>query len=206
MRVKIANWSGAVVMLLAGALLSACANVPNVQTDVDPQADFGQYQSYAFFESAGKDSKAKYATLTGKRMEDAIAHRMEARGYKLDIHHPDLLINYHMQTRDKQVVRPDMRYGASYGYYGYRNGMYVGWPGYAEPSYVDSYTEGTVSVDIVDRRTNQMVWSGTVSGRVSQADLANPDQHIEQAIGAIFAKYPYHAGDPAPVYAVQPQQ
>ncbi len=179
----------AIVGILVG-MLAACSTGPRVYTDVDPVADFGQYQSFAFFESAGKSTE-KYGTLMGQRLEDAISSALEARGYQVDTRHPDILVNYHIEEIEKQRVQPTTFHG---GYYGYRNGMYVGWPGYVEPGYVDTYTEGTITIDLVDRRADQMIWEGTAVGRVTN-DMRNaPDQSVRNAIAAIFGKYPYVAG------------
>lgn len=181
-------------LALVGAMalvLSACASGPRVYTDADPTADFGQFQTYAFLEAAGKNAEAQYQTLSGQRVEDAIALAMQARGYKLDIEQPDLLINFHLKTEEKTRSSPPVYVG---GYYGYRSGMYVGWPGYIEPGYVDSYTEGTLTVDLVNRRSNQMVWEGTAVARVTSAVREAPNETVRGAVASIFAQYPYRAG------------
>jgi predicted small secreted protein len=201
MRTRIVKWSGIVLTVWGGTLLSACATAPNVQTNVSPNADFGQYKTYAFVEGVGQDIKAEYNISTRKSMEDAIAREFGTRGYERDIGNPDLLIDYHLKTQDKEVMHSGMYVG---GYSGFYNGTYMGSPSYVEPPYVDKYTEGTISVDVIDRRTNQVSWSGKLISRVSGRNPAHPDQWIEQTIGAIFAKYPYRAGNATPVYDVNP--
>jgi len=180
----------AVAGLLAG-MLAACASGPRVYTDVDPAADFGQFQTFAFIESAGKDTEARYQTLSGQRIEDAISAALEARGYRVDIRNPDILINFHLKTEEKTRTAPPVYVG---GYYGYRSGMYVGWPGYVEPGYVDTYTEGTLTVDMVNRVTRQMVWEGTAVARVTSSVREAPNETVRSAVASIFAKYPFVAG------------
>lgn len=177
-------------------LLSACAQGPRVYTDADPAADFAQFRTFAFIDTAGKNVDAQYQTLSGQRLEDAITAALEARGYEVDIHHPDLLVNFNLYTAEKTRTSPPVYYG---GYYGYRSGMYVGWPGYVTPGHVDNYTEGTLTVDLVDRRSNQMVWEGTAIARVTSAARKNPDEALRNAVAAIFAQYPYVAGSNMPL-------
>ncbi len=187
-----------VKLALVGAMamaLSACANGPRVYTDADPATDFGQFRTFAFVEGAGKDAEARYQTLSGQRIEDAINLAMVSRGYQLDIHTPDLLINFHLKTQEKTRSSPPVYVG---GYYGYRSGMYVGWPGYVEPGYVDSYTEGTLTIDLVNRQTEQMVWEGTAVSRVTSAVREAPNETVRAAVASIFAKYPYVAGSSVP--------
>jgi hypothetical protein len=184
-----------VLVAMMAMALSACATGPRVYTDADPAADFGQFTTFAFVEGAGKDTEAQYQTLSGQRIEDAINQAMVSRGYQLDIHAPDLLINFHLNTAEKTRSSPPVRVG---GYYGYRSGVYVGWPGYVEPGYVDNYTEGTLSIDLVDRRTRQMVWEGTAVSRVTSSLREAPNETVRAAVASIFAQYPYMAGNSAP--------
>ena len=189
-----------VLVTMMAMALSACASGPRIYTDADPTADFGQFQTFAFVEGAGKDAEAQYKTLSGQRIEDAINQAMVSRGYALDIHNPDLLINFHLKTKEKTRSSPPVYMG---GYYGYRSGMYVGWPGYVEPGYVDSYTEGTLNIDLVNRRTRQMVWEGTAVARVTSAVRDAPNETVRNAVASIFAQYPYRAGSNAMVPVAQ---
>ncbi|WP_287443345.1 DUF4136 domain-containing protein [Thalassospira sp.] len=184
-----------VLVAMMATVLAACATGPRIYTDADPAADFGRYQTFAFVEGAGKNAEAQYQTLSGQRIEDAINTAMVSRGYQLDIHNPDLLINFHLKTEEKTRSSPPVYMG---GYYGYRSGMYVGWPGYVEPGYVDSYTEGTLSIDLVDRQTRQMVWEGTAVSRVTSSLREAPNETVRAAVASIFAQYPYVAGNSAP--------
>ncbi|WP_102784066.1 DUF4136 domain-containing protein [Thalassospira sp. GB04J01] len=189
----------AIAGLLVG-MLAACASGPKVYIDADPAADFSRYQSFAFFEGAGKSAEEKYTTLSGQRIEDAISTALEARGYRVDINNPDFLVNFHLKTEEKTQTSPPVYMG---GYYGYRGGMYVGWPGYTEPGYTSTYTEGTLSIDFVDRRTNQMIWEGTSVGRVTSSIRDAPNEAVRTAVASIFAKYPYVAGSSVPVAPTQ---
>lgn len=189
----------AIAGILLG-MLAACASGPRVYTDADPATDFGSYQTFAFFETAGKQAEEQYTTLSGQRIEDAISAALEARGYRVDINNPDFLVNFHLKTEEKKQSTPPVYMG---GYYGYRGGMYVGWPGYVEPGYTSSYTQGTLSVDFVDRQSNQMIWEGTAVGRVTSSVREAPNESVRSAVASIFAKYPYVAGSSAPVPLAQ---
>ena len=190
-----------VIVGVMALMLSACAaSGPRIYTDVDPAADFSQFRTFAFMEEAGKNAEAQYQTLSGQRIEDAISTALEARGYRVDIHNPDILINFHLKTQEKTRSSPPVYVG---GYYGYRSGMYVGWPGYVEPGYVDTYTEGTLTVDMVNRRTNQMVWEGTAVARVTSSVREAPNETVRNAVASIFAQYPYVAGSGVAIQLAQ---
>jgi hypothetical protein len=79
-------------------------------------------------------------------------------------------------------------------YYGYRSGFYGGWPGYGWGDDVYQYTEGTLSVDLVDARRRQLVWEGVAVGEVQNPDSAGSQQNVDKVVAEIFAKYPFRAG------------
>ncbi|NUO87105.1 MAG: DUF4136 domain-containing protein, partial [Cupriavidus sp.] len=80
------------------------------------------------------------------------------------------------------------------GYYGYRGGLYAPWPGYGFYNDVYRYTEGTVNIDLVDRRQMKLVWEGVAVGSVDTSDKASAQQRIDRTVAQIFAKYPFRAG------------
>ncbi|MCC5867636.1 MAG: DUF4136 domain-containing protein, partial [Gammaproteobacteria bacterium] len=48
-------------------------------------------------------------------------------------------------------------------------------------------------IDLVDRARKQLVWEGVATGRVTSAALDDPRTAINEAVAAIFARYPYTA-------------
>jgi hypothetical protein len=76
------------------------------------------------------------------------------------------------------------------GYYGYRGGMYGAWGGYPYDVDTVDYREGTLSIDLVDARKNQLVWQGVAEGRVSDEVRQNPGPAIDAVIAEIFRNFP----------------
>jgi hypothetical protein len=57
---------------------------------------------------------------------------------------------------------------------------------------VETYTDGTVVVNLIDAKTKQVVWQGEVAD-VVDIPVDNPvraTQQIDQAVSKMFAKYP----------------
>ena len=120
----------AAALALAATLLTAgCASnrAPPTRVDYDNKADFSVYRTYGFPKETGTD-RGGYSTLVTSYFKSSVATAMEARGYKYSAENPDLLVNFFMNTRDRTEVRPNV--GVGYGYYGYRDGLYGGWPMY----------------------------------------------------------------------------
>jgi hypothetical protein len=184
-----------ILVLAAGA--GGCAT-DNIRSDYDPSADFSQYETFNFFPDAGPE-QTNYQSFFSKYMIAAITREMQARGYTLS-EDPDILINFNAILREKTDVRttPAPSYG---GYYGYRGGFYDPWMGYgyAQETSVSQYTEGTFNIDLVDARKKKLVWEAVGTGRVSQKDLEELEERVNEGVAKYFAKYPFTAGSDAPV-------
>jgi len=182
----------AAALLLA---LAGCASAPDVHTDFDRTADFAQYKTFGFANPLGTD-RGGYQSIVSQHLKTATQRELEARGMRLDLNAPQLLVNFNGQLNEKMrvdsVPTPVMTtgYGMGRGYYGYRTGMYSAWPLYADRTVVTPYTEGTLNIDVVDAARKQLVWEGVVTGTVTQKSLDNVQPALEAAVIAAFARYP----------------
>ena len=181
----------AAVLALTAALFAAgCATTsgPKTRIDYDRSADFSVYRTYGFPKETGTD-RGGYSTLVTSYLKSAMSSQMEARGYKYSEEHPDLLVNFYMNTRERTEIRPDARASVGYGYYGYRYGLYNAWPMYDEDRTV-TYKVGTLNLDIVDAEKKQLVWEGVAEGRVSEEELQNPKVAINAVVTELMRQYP----------------
>ena len=192
--------SKVVGLALIAMAASGCSS-NNIRSDYDPSADFSQYETYNFFSDAGPDD-TNYQSFFSQYMTAAISREMEARGYRKS-DDPDLLVNFNAILKDKTDVRttPAPTMGMGMGYYGYRGGFYDPWMGYgyATETHVSQYTEGTFNIDLVDARRKKLVWEAVGVGRVSQKDLDELEERVNEGVPKFFATYPFRAGSGTPV-------
>lgn len=175
----------AAVVLMA---LAACQTRPEVRTQSAPDLQIARYATYGFIDKPGTDT-AGYTTLTTRYLEQAVSREMAARGYTRS-ESPDLLINFNVATKDKVESRnsgPNV--GIGYGGWGWRRGYGYG-VGIGNYNDIRTVTEGSLTVDVVDRVRNELVWSGTAVGRLTKQAMDQPQPSIEQAVSLIFDKYP----------------
>jgi len=80
-------------------------------------------------------------------VQGAIEKKLTAKGYEQALTgEPDLLIHYHASVNQRvEVYESDSRYGYCYGD--------------CEARVVD-YEQGTLVVDVVDRKTSKVIWRG----------------------------------------------
>jgi len=174
-------------------LVSACASGPDVRADYDKAADFGKYRTYGFVTGGAQEFKS----LGQQLAQAAAAREMESRGYtKSD--NPDLVLAFKGRLEEKTDIEstPAPMYGPGWGYRGWYGAPY-GYSG-SEVS-TRRYNVGTLVMDVIDREKRQAVFRGGIEGVVSKEMLANKQAAIEQAVAHIFSKYPFVAGQSAPV-------
>jgi len=183
-------------MGVAALLAAGCASGPEVRGDFDPAADFGRFRTFGFVEQAGTDT-ADARSLTTLLLQNAAAREMEARGY-VRSDNPDLVINFQGRLEERVDIqsRPAPSMGPTWGY--------RGWPGSTwggTEVTTRRYNVGTLVVDLVDLQQRQMVFQGTAQGTVTRDMQSNREQTINDTVAQIFAKFPFVAGQSAPVKA-----
>lgn len=179
------------------ALLAACATGPRVRTDADPSANFAQYKTWDWYSPIAMEEHG-YSTWMSERVKADIERELNARGYVRAAANPDLKVNFQAAVAERTAVQTYPRSDIAW-LWNYRARSYVAVPVWYDQTEVSRYTEGTLTVDLVDARSNRLVWTGDAIGRVLARDPAQRAAQIDQSIAAIFARYPYRAGDGQPI-------
>jgi len=170
-------------------LFGCAASRPDIRIDFDRSADFSRYSTYAYVEDLGTD-RAGYSTLVTTYFRQAVDREMQARGYRYTERDPELLINFFADAREVTEIRPRHDVWVTYGYYGYRYGMYQAWPVYADGAQTVRYRVGTANVDIVDARRRQLIWEGVAEGRLTSDVIDDPRSAIHATVAELFQHYP----------------
>ena len=184
-------------LAFASLVLAGCASGPDVRADYDKSADFGTYRTFGFVAQPGTDTN-EFRSLSTQMLQNAAAREMEARGYRR-AENPDLVINFTGKLEEKTDVEsvPAPYYGPGWGYRGWYGAPYGGWGGTEVTT--RRYNVGTLVMDVVDREKRQVVFQGGVQGVVTKEMQRNREASINQAVATIFSKYPFVAGQSAPV-------
>lgn len=194
---RVGRWLLAACSLV---VLAGCVTGPRVRTDFDPEADFSRYETWAFYEPIAMEESG-YSTFITERIKSDVRREMEARGYTYDETSPDLRVNFQGVIEEKtdvySVPRTDIHY-----FYSYRARAYFAVPFWYDQTQVNQYTEGTLTIDLVDAERNRLVWTGAAIGRVRERTPQERAVAIDRAIAEIFMRYPYRAGSGQPVAPV----
>lgn len=182
--------------LLLLSALAGCAVTPDIRTDSAPGVDLRDFQTFSFYSPLSTD-RAGFHSLVSQQLMFSTRREMEVRGFQFTPNpaEADILINFHTHLAEQIRIRsvPDPWTGPSYWHH--RRGFYDPWRGHSRwPSHnrldVDQFTEGRLSVDMVDRRLNMLVWEGVASQRLTQRTLNELGPALDDAIHEMFARFP----------------
>jgi hypothetical protein len=178
------------LIFLTGMFLTGCASTPNTYSSAAPNVDFSSLKTYGFFDQISTD-KAGYQSLETNFLKVAVAQELDLRGLVYEPNNPDVEMNFYILTQEKVKSRSVPTMGG--GYYGYRGGFYDDFGyggGVAYETRIDQYTEGTLTVDMIDPKTRKLLWEGTVAGRLTKKDVQNMEATIDTAVRDVFTKFP----------------
>jgi len=184
------RWVLAATVAGLGLLLASCATRYDIRSQTALNANLTSYHTYAFMAKPGTDQDG-YKSLTTQTLERAVNREMYARGYTPAAvgSEPDLVINFNIKEKDKVQGDGPAGYGWGAGFgprwgYGYGLGLDDYYNG------IQTVTEGSLIIDVIDRVRNQVVWSGTAVGEITKKSLDHPDEALDRSVSEIFARYP----------------
>lgn len=167
------------VLLLFVVMMSSCSSV-RVASDYDQQVDFNQYKTYAFFKP-GID-KAEISDLDKKRILRAIETEMAEKGFTKS-EDPDVLVSIFTKTKENINIYQNNMMGWGYGW---------GWNPWfwgAGPNTVNTTSEGTLYIDLVDAEGKELVWQGMGTAALARK-VDRKQERINEIVEEILETYP----------------
>jgi len=164
--------------------LTGCGSVKI--SDVNKVDDFSisQYKTFNFFEiGAEGDAIGPNYRENVEYLKKAIVKEMGLKGLSVSNDEPELLVNIgivvseEVQTRETSFSNP-----ADRQYMGTRN---YSWQ--SSEVAVGKYRQGSITVDLVDRKANKMVWQGTAESVIPNKEKNVPPL-IENGMKKLFEK------------------
>jgi hypothetical protein len=170
-----------IVVTVCGLAVTGCATM-NVSSHVQNGLDFARYRTYDWGSAdtlPTGDPRLDKNPFFQDHVMGAVEKQMAARGYERASGAPDLLIHYHASINQRfDVYGVDREHG-----YCYDDDCRVR---------VVDYEAGTLVVDIVDTRTNKVIWRGWAQDSVEDVldNEARMARKINEAILRMLARLP----------------
>jgi hypothetical protein len=131
------------------------------------------------------------------RIKQAIASELAKRGLRQVETNPDFLVTTHTYVEQAERTVYDTYPGPNYAYpyaVGYRGRFlpinYGSWytPAYYSAPRTQQYREGTLVIDFIDTRTNNLVWRGSMADPVD--DPGRLGSEFSKSAKEILDKFP----------------
>tara|TARA_R110002124_G_C8974490_1_gene515730 strand:+ start:34522 stop:35094 length:573 start_codon:yes stop_codon:yes gene_type:complete len=159
-------------------VFTSCSTV-RVVSDYDKEAAFNEYNSFAFFKP-GID-KAEISDLDKKRILRAIDAELSMKGMT-KTSNPTLLVSIFTKERERVNVYQN-NFGMGWGWNPW-------WYGGAYGNTVSRSTEGSLYIDLIDAKTNQLVWQGVGTANLITDDMEKKEERINEIVKEILNEYP----------------
>ena len=175
-----------VIILLVG--ISGCSPAIRSYYDYDKQDNIGQYRSFSWQvenQNPEKGNPLYYSELNDKRIKSAVNDLLRVKGYILADKDAELMLHYHIVMEERSMLAPDP--------YGYMYGDYFMRP----RADVFNYKEGTLILDFMNAKNNNLVWRGWVVAAMEVVlyDTKDTDALIRSAVTKILQNLPERVAD-----------
>ena len=130
--------------------------------------------------------------FTDSRIRNSIDAGLTAKGFKKGGEGADLAIGYQVTSAERRSYNTvNTGWGGGYGYGGY------GWGGYGmsmgtSTTYENAWEEGSLMVGMFDRRTKNLVWTGTATAALDES--RSPEQRQQLVDDAVTKMLEASAG------------
>jgi Domain of unknown function (DUF4136) len=186
------KWLGAGVVLMF--VLASCSSTAHIEKD--DNADFSHYKTFAWIDKdgEGKTDRNKSNDLTEQKIREAVNKELEKNsGWREVKNRPDVLLSYDVLVERSVKESNNPVYSNPYSrvvynpytrryttiYYPSR---FVGYERDERP-----IKEGTVTISMIDSKTDKTVWQGWTTDEVNSKNLTSKE--IQNSVKSIFKKF-----------------
>ena len=187
MRVFTVTVAGALVLFAVTAVFGM-----SVKSDYEKNFDFSQLHTFAFKTDRVSNDPLSTNTLEAGRIQNALTAQLEANGFTQASQNPDFIVAFYSRTKEKTQVQsagfgPGFGFGRGFGWgYGIPGRGRWRW-GYGPDIWTTNYTQGCVMADIIDARTNHLVWRGRVTDTIN--GVGQSEKKTDQAAKDLVSKF-----------------
>lgn len=158
--------------------------------DFDKSVNFKEYKTFTFergrvVRQLGLRDTA--ASLINGYVKAAIEEQLTKKGLTQTANNPDLIVTFMAGAREKQDVHNTMASpGFFYPYYRFYS-LNTWWGPQWNNFWVTNYEEGTLILDVIDSKTDRLVWRGYGVAPISRFD---EEKFVEKELTKLLKQFP----------------
>ena len=159
--------------------LTAAAFAVDAKTDYDHSVNFGKYRTFAWKNYGTPSNGIVNNSIVAARTQTAINTQLMKKGMSENDQNPDVYVVAHIGAKNMT----DIQYMPGIG--GWRH-----WGWMRPEAFVDHYVEGRTIIDIVDAKTNQLVWRAISTDTGSNVLDVESSKNVEKMAADAFKHFP----------------
>lgn len=175
-------------------LLASCTSTAHIEKD--DNTDFSRYKTFAWIEKDGQGNSNKFKNnnLTEQKIRQEVnAELIKTAGWREVKHKPDVMLSYDVlvERSSREINSPVYSRPFTRLIYNPYTRRYttIYYPsqfiGYERDE--RAIREGTVTITMIDSRTDKAVWQGWTTEEVNSKNLTTKE--IQYAVRSIFKKF-----------------
>ena len=187
---KTINFKAWLIAALGPFILLSCGTTAHIEKD--DSVNFNSYKSFTWLH--GDEGKLEnQSDLIESKVRQAVSLELEKSGWKQNKNKPDVILDYDLlverasrEKREAVYSQPATRlvynpYTRRYATIYYPSQLL----GY--DSYEQLIKESTITITMIDAKTDKTVWQGWTTGEVNNRNITQKE--IQRAVASIFKKF-----------------
>lgn len=178
------------VLSLIGFTLAGCSSV-EVKTKYDRSVDFSRFQSFAWETPKPPEIVSIPVNIEVRtRMREAINEQMSLKGLTLtEKENADLIVRLRGRIKEREASKQGKAVGTGTSSYLFEPEVgLTDRPGTAPEGSYGGYRRGTLILEMLDPKQNEVIWSGRAKGVLNET--ASTDSQVDRFVGGLMDKFP----------------
>ena len=176
-------------LVVGGMVLNSCGTSAHIEKD--ETANLKNYKTYSWID---KENKEKVRNeIAAQNLKSIVNDELQKNGFREVKNNPDLLLSYDLLVEKSVKEQSDPVYSRPYSrvYYNpytrrygsiYYPSQFLGYDSYSTP-----VKEGTVSISMVDTKTDKTVWQGWTTNELNSNQFSSKE--VQKNVRSIFKKF-----------------
>ena len=177
------------LLVVGGMVLNSCGTSAHIEKDEN--ANLKNYKTYSWMD---KENKEKVRNeIAAQNLKSIVNDELQKNGFREVKNNPDLLLSYDLLVEKSVKEQNDPVYSRPYSrvYYNpytrrygsiYYPSQFLGYDSYSTP-----VKEGTVSISMVDTKTDKTIWQGWTTNELNSNQFSSKE--VQKNVRLIFKKF-----------------
>lgn len=180
-----------ILFATVGLLLSGCAATAFIEKDEN--VNFNRYKTYAWLDANDDSSGIKKNSLQESSLKEAVNTELAKANWREEKNNPDVILKHDVLVEKtvRESTNPVYSRGFTRRFFNpyTRRFSYIYYPSQFAGYQSDQYEsrEGTLTISMIDAKTDKVVWQGWTTDEVNNKNLTTKE--IQGSVKNIFRKF-----------------